>query len=78
MKIDKGTVIELIKSKIGDRRAAEAERELPAKVDTERDAGLLSKFGIDVGDLLDKLPGGIGNKLDSLPGGLGKKLDDLL
>jgi hypothetical protein len=78
VKIDKDMVIEFIKSKVGDDEARRAERELPERVDTEKDAGLLSRFGIDAGDLLDKLPGGLGDKLDTLPGGLGKKLDDLL
>jgi hypothetical protein len=78
MQIDKDTIVEFIKSRVGAEKASEANRELPAKVDTERDAGLLSKFGVDVDQILEKLPGGLGDKIDKLPGGLGKKLDDLL
>ena len=35
----------------------------PPTVDTEQHGDLLSKYGIDIGDLAGKLPGGIGDKL---------------
>ncbi|WP_168202628.1 hypothetical protein [Georgenia wutianyii] len=41
-------------------KATQAESELPHKVDTDKDSGLLSKLGIDPQDLLGKLPGGLG------------------
>ncbi|NKX51906.1 hypothetical protein HER39_15300, partial [Arthrobacter deserti] len=61
------------KSQGSGDKASQAESELPDQVDTERDSGLLSKLGIDVNDLLSKLPGGLGDKL----GGMGDKLGGL-
>jgi hypothetical protein len=78
MHIDKDTILDLLKQQGRDNDAAVADKELPDTVDTDKDSGLLSRFGIDVGDLLGKLPGGIGDKVDDLPGGVGKKLNDLL
>ena len=78
MKIDKETIISLLTKQGRQDDVADAAKALPDEVDTERDRGLLSKYGIDVDELLDRLPGGLGDKLDELPGGLGKKLDDLL
>ena len=63
MEIPKEKIIELLRGRGEQERAAQAERELPDQVDTEQHAGLLSKFGIDVQDLAGKLPGGIGDKL---------------
>ena len=65
MKIDKDQIIELLRSQGDQDKAQEADRELPTEVDTDRDGGLLSKFGIDIGDLLSKFGG---------EGGLGKLL----
>jgi hypothetical protein len=67
MNIDKNQIIELIRSQGNADQAAQAETELPDNVDTEKDAGLLEKYGINVSDLASKLPGGLGDKL----GGLG-------
>lgn len=75
MKIDKDTIVEFLKQHGGNDKAAAADKDLPARVDTDDDRGLLAKYGIDVDNLLAELPGGLGDKL---PGGLGKKLDDLL
>ena len=75
MKIDKDTILDLIKQHVGGDKAAEAARELPDEVDTEADRGLLAKFGIDADKILDLLPGDL---VDKLPGGIGKKLGDLL
>jgi hypothetical protein len=63
MEIPKEKIIELLRERGEDQRAGQAERELPAQVDSEQHAGLLSKFGIDVQDLAGKLPGGLGDKL---------------
>jgi len=63
VKIAKDQVIDFIKSQGQHDKAAQAEGELPAEVDTDRDAGLLEKFGINPQDLLSKLPGGIGGKI---------------
>ena len=57
MQIDKSQIIELIKSRGDHDQAAQAQSELPDKVDTEQDKGLLDKYGIDVSDLAGKIPG---------------------
>jgi hypothetical protein len=65
MELDKDTVVKFIREQLGGEKAGQAENELPDKVDTERDAGLLQKFGVDPKDLLGKLGGlgGLGDKL---------------
>jgi hypothetical protein len=67
MQIDKSQILELLRSKGDNDKAAQAETELPDQVDTDQHAGLLSQLGINPADLLGKLPGGLGDKL----GGLG-------
>ena len=67
MNIDKDQILQLLRSQGEDTKAQQADQELPAQVDTERDAGLLSKFGIDPMDLVKKLGGGGG--LGGLLGG---------
>ncbi len=59
MEFPKDKVLEMIKSKGGDDKAQQAEQELPDTVDSEKDSGLLAKFGVDPKDLM----GGIGGKL---------------
>jgi hypothetical protein len=68
MQFDKSQIIDLLKSAGDHDKASQAENELPGTVDTERDSGLLSKFGLDPQDLISKLAGG--GEL----GGLGKML----
>jgi hypothetical protein len=63
MQIDKQQILDFLKSKGDNNKAAEAEQQLPDQVDTERDSGLLSSLGIDIDALLSKLPGGLGDKL---------------
>ena len=63
MQIDKSQILDFLKNRGDNDKAAQADGELPDKVDTDKDSGLLSKFGIDAGDLLGKLPGGLGDKL---------------
>jgi hypothetical protein len=67
MNIDKDQILQLLRSQGDNSKAQQADQELPAQVDTERDAGLLSKFGIDPMDLVKKLGGGGG--LGGLLGG---------
>jgi hypothetical protein len=77
MQIDKSQILELIRQHGQSDQAAQAEQELPDQVDTDQHAGLLSKYGIDIGELLQKfggnLPGGLGN-LGGGGGGLGGML----
>ncbi|MCF6744435.1 hypothetical protein E9529_09120 [Blastococcus sp. KM273128] len=60
MNIDKDQILQLLRSQGEDGKAQQADQELPGQVDTERDAGLLQKFGIDPMDLVKKLGGGGG------------------
>ena len=59
MQIPKDQILELLRSRGDEGKAQQAEGELPDQVDTEQDAGLLQKLGIDPADLA----GGIGGKL---------------
>jgi hypothetical protein len=58
VEIDKDTVLGLLRERGQEREAAQAEQELPSTVDTERDAGLLQKFGVDPEELLSRFTGG--------------------
>jgi hypothetical protein len=62
MEIPKDKIIELLRERGQNDQADQAANELPDQVDHEKDAGLLSKFGVDPKDLLGKLPGGMGEK----------------
>lgn len=57
MEIDKQQIIDLLRKRGDNDKAGQAESDLPDRVDTEKDSGLLSKFGIDPKDLLGKIPG---------------------
>lgn len=65
MNIDKNQIIDFLKSRGDNDKAAQADKELPSTVDTdnEQDKSLLDKLGINVQDLLGNLPGGLGGKL---------------
>ena len=62
MNIDKDTILNLLRSNGQNTQADQAQQELPDQVDTDQHADLLSKFGIDLGDL-GGLAGGLGGKL---------------
>ncbi len=47
MKMGKEQIVGFLKDKGDSKKAQEADKELPEKVDTEKDAGLLKKFGVD-------------------------------
>jgi hypothetical protein len=68
MQIDKSQIIEMLQSNGDTATAAQADNQLPAQVDTDRDAGLLSSLGIDPQDLIAKFAGGSGG-LGGLLGG---------
>jgi hypothetical protein len=64
MQIPKEQILELLRSRGDNDKASQADGELPEQVDTDRHAGLLDKYGIDVQDLLSRFgAGGIGDKL---------------
>jgi hypothetical protein len=58
MEIDKEMVLNVLRERGEQGKAEEAARELPDQVDTERDSGLLARFGVDPGELLGKMGGG--------------------
>jgi hypothetical protein len=60
MEIDKSQIVELLKSRGEEAKAAKAEADLPDKVDPQAHAGVLAEVGIDPQDLLGDLPGGLG------------------
>jgi hypothetical protein len=55
MEIPKDKVIELLKQRGDDDKAAQAEQELPDTVDHEEHADLLEKHGVDPKELLGKV-----------------------
>lgn len=59
MQIPKDKILEMLKSRGDDAKTQQADKELPDQVDSEKDSGLLSKFGIDPKELI----GGLGGKL---------------
>ena len=64
MQIPKEQILELLRSRGENDKAAQADGELPDQVDTDQHAGLLEKFGIDPQEIIAKLGGGgIGEKL---------------
>jgi hypothetical protein len=58
VQIDKETVLGLLREQGKDEQAEQASRELPDQVDTDRDAGLLERFGIRPDELLSRFTGG--------------------
>ncbi len=56
MQIPKDKILEMIKSRGDQDQAGQAQAELPEQVDTDKDKGLLDKFGIDPSQLM----GGLG------------------
>lgn len=58
MQIPKDKILEMIQSRGDQGQAEQAQTELPEQVDTEKDQGLMEKFGINPGDLI----GGLGSK----------------
>ena len=63
MEIPKDQILDLLRQRGQDDKAAQAESDLPDKVDPEADSGLLAKLGVDPKDLLGGLGGGLGGKL---------------
>ncbi|MCY7325060.1 MAG: hypothetical protein LH605_02900 [Microbacteriaceae bacterium] len=55
MNLDKEQIIDFLKSLGKNDDAAKAESELPDKVDTDKDRGLLAKFGVDPDEVLSWL-----------------------
>ena len=66
MEIPKEAILNFLRERGESDRAAQAEQELPDQVDTERDAGLLGRFGVDTQEVVGRLPGGLGDKVRGL------------
>lgn len=60
MQIPKDKILEMIRSRDDHDLAGQAEQELPEQVDTDKDKGLLDKFGLALEKLMG---GGLGDKL---------------
>jgi hypothetical protein len=60
VEIPKDKILELLQGRGDDQQAQQAQAELPDQVDTDRDQGLLAKFGINVNDLIGGLGGRFG------------------
>lgn len=59
MEIPKEQILQLLRDRGDQEQATQADQELPDQVDTERDSGLLAKFGVDPQELIGKLGGDI-------------------
>ncbi|HEX2272983.1 MAG TPA: hypothetical protein VHG90_03815 [Acidimicrobiales bacterium] len=55
MQVDKDKILGLLRSRGEHEKAAQAEQELPDKVDDQEHGGLLAKFGVDPKEILGKL-----------------------
>jgi hypothetical protein len=55
VEIPKDKIIQLLKDRGDQDKAAEADRELPNKVDHEEHSNLLEKYGVDPKELLGKI-----------------------
>ena len=58
MQFDKAQILDLLRSQGQHDQAAQAEGELPQQVDTDRDGGLLERFGINLQDIVGGGDGG--------------------
>ena len=60
MQLDKNMILDLLRERGQQDQASQAEQELPDQVDTDRDQGLLQRFGLDPQELLQRFMGGEG------------------
>jgi len=58
MQIDKEMILNLLREQGKNDEAQQAEQELPDQVDTERDSGMLERFGVNPQDLMSRFGGG--------------------
>jgi len=58
MEIPKDKILDMLRQDGKPDQAAQADKELPDKVDPEQHAGLLENFGMQPQDVLSKLSGG--------------------
>ena len=60
MQLDKNMILDPLRERGQGDQASQAEQELPDQVDTDKDSGLLQKFGLDPQELIQKFMGGGG------------------
>lgn len=58
MQISKDDIVNMLRERGDSDQASKAEQELPDQVDTERDAGMLERFGLDQNALMSRFTGG--------------------
>jgi hypothetical protein len=58
VKIDKAKLVEVLRTEGENEIADKAQSDLPAEIDTDRDAGALEAVGLDRTRLMAKLAGG--------------------
>jgi hypothetical protein len=58
VEIDKNTIVSMLREQGDADKADQADRELPEQVDTDRDANLLERFGVNPQDLIGRATGG--------------------
>ncbi len=58
MQIDKDMIVGLLKDRGQQDKAAEADQQLPDKVDPQEHSGLLERLGVNPQDLIAKFSGG--------------------
>jgi hypothetical protein len=58
VEIDKDTILSFLRERGEHDKVDQAERELPDRVDTDRDANLLERFGVSPEDLVARMTGG--------------------
>ena len=59
MQIDKNVILQLLRQRGDHQNADQADKELPAQVDTDQHASLLERFGLDPNELLGRFTGGL-------------------
>lgn len=57
MQLDKAQIIDFLKQRGEHTQAERAEQDLPDKVDTEQQGGLLAQYGVSVEELIGKFGG---------------------
>ena len=57
MKLDKSTILDMLRSRGDHEQANRADQELPDEVDHEEHSGMLGRLGLDAKDVLKKVTG---------------------
>jgi predicted PhzF superfamily epimerase YddE/YHI9 len=57
VQIDKSAILDMLREKGQQDQASQAEQQLPDQVDTDKDADLLQRLGINPKEILEKFMG---------------------